>query len=58
MLGGPKCVIWHVWEKLSEGDTDYKRKYESFRQKNANSAVPFKVMKGKYCGIFGLNIFT
>jgi hypothetical protein len=32
------------WEKLSEGDTDYKRKYESFRQKNANSVVPFKTL--------------
>ena len=47
----------HVWEKLSEGDmhVDYKRKYESFRQKNTNSTVPFKTI-GIYVTAWAKNL--
>ena len=44
MLGGPNVSYDIFGKKLSKGDTDYKRTYESFRQKNANSAVPFKTL--------------
>ena len=53
MLGGLN-VSYDMFGKNSDGDTDYERKHESFRQKNVNSAVPF-ITLGIYCYIMSFS---